>query len=156
MERVSVCCLHCAPPGQPSQNRASGCYSPARLGNMSPLSLQGPGVQRASHGRHALKPDTCAHQRRVGRWRPGAGQTATAWKRKEKRKMVPAIQSTKTTSADWKEAESGCVDCAQTEKKKKKKMVPADRGRYEDGGYQQQVGCGLLEGLSLGLGFKRG
>ena len=72
--------------------------------------------------------------------------------------MVPASQSTKTASADWKEAESGCVDCAQTEKKKKKKkkLVPADRGRYEDGGHQQQVGCGLLGGLSLGLGFKRG
>ena len=128
MERVSVCCLHCAPPGQPSQNRASGCYSPARLGNMSPLSLQGPGVQRASHGRHALKPDTCAHQRRVGRWRPGAGQTATAWKRKEKRKMVPAIQSTKTASADWKEAESGCVDCAQTEKKRRRRWCPQTEG----------------------------
>ena len=35
-------------------------------------------------------------------------------------------------------------------------MVPADRGRYEDGGHQKQVGCGLLGGLSLGLGFKRG
>lgn len=76
--------------------------------------------------------------------------------KEERRKMVPASQSTKTASADWKEAESGCVDGAQKKKKKKKKMVPTDRGRYEDGGHQQQVGCGLLGGLSLWLGFKSG
>lgn len=38
--------------------------------------------------------------------------------KEEKRKMVPASQSTKTASADWKDAESGCVDCAQKKPKK--------------------------------------
>ena len=51
---------------------------------------------------------------------PGADRQQLPGKEKEeKRKMVPASQSTKTASADWKEAESGCVDCAQKKKKKK-------------------------------------
>ena len=61
---------------------------------------------------------------------PGADRQQLPGKEKEeKRKMVPASQSTKTASADWKEAESGCVDCAQKKKKKKnRRWCPRTEG----------------------------